>query len=90
MAIQLIGATMCCLRRTSWASTFTPSRLTDLLEPLDRSVFGSVKAEYRAVYRMDIPRRGDKRMSKAHFAAYLIREWELVSHQCDPPPPGVL
>jgi hypothetical protein len=48
---------------------FIPSGLTDLLQPLDRSVFGALKAEYRAIYRMDMSQREDRRMTKADFAA---------------------
>jgi hypothetical protein len=58
---------------------FIPPGLTDLLQPLDRSVFGALQAEYRAIYRMDMSQREDRRMTKADFAAYLILAWELVS-----------
>ena len=58
---------------------FIPPGLTDLLQPLDRSVFGALKAERRAIYRRDMSMRDDKRMTKADFAAYLILAWELVS-----------
>ena len=58
---------------------FIPPGLTDLLQPLDRSVFGAFKAEYRAIYRRDMAQREDRRMTKADFAAYLILAWELVS-----------
>ena len=58
---------------------YIPPGLTDLLQPLDRSVFGALKAEYRAIYRMDMSQREDKRMTKADFAAYLVLAWELVS-----------
>jgi hypothetical protein len=58
---------------------FIPRGLMDLLQPLDRSVFGALKAEYRPIHRMDMSQREDKRMTKADFAAYLILAWELVS-----------
>jgi hypothetical protein len=46
---------------------------------LDRSVFGALKAEYRAIYRMGMSHREDRRMTKADFAAYPILAWDLVS-----------
>jgi hypothetical protein len=53
---------------------------------LDRSVFGALKAAYRAVYRMDMPQQDSKRITKADFAAYLILAWEPASdhaiHRC--------
>jgi hypothetical protein len=58
---------------------FIPPGLTDLLQPLDRSAFGALKAEYRAIYRMGMSQREDKRTTKADFAAYPIRARELVS-----------
>jgi hypothetical protein len=60
---------------------FIPPGLTDLLQPLDRSVFGALKAEYRAIYRMDMSQREGRRMTKADFAAHLIPAWELVSDE---------
>jgi hypothetical protein len=36
---------------------FIPPGLTDLLQPLDRSVFAALKAEYRAIYRVDMSQR---------------------------------
>jgi hypothetical protein len=76
---------------------FIPPRLTDPLQPLDRSVFGALKAEYRAIYRMDMSQREDKRMTKAGFGAYLIVAWELVSEgavrrewECFDPDTGAL
>jgi hypothetical protein len=57
---------------------FIPPGLTDLLQPLDRSVFGALKAEYRAIHRMDMCQGEDKWIAKADFAAYLILAWELV------------
>jgi hypothetical protein len=46
--------------------------LTDLLQPLDRSVFGALKVEYRDIYRYEMSQREVKRMAKADFAAILI------------------
>ena len=57
---------------------FMPPSLRDLLQALDRSVFGALKAEYWAMYRRDMSQREEKRMGKADFAAYLILAWELV------------
>jgi hypothetical protein len=73
MAVRTLAA------RLNIVLHFIPPGLTDLLQPLDRSVFGALKAEYRAIYRMDMSQRQDKRKTKADFAAYLILWWELVS-----------
>jgi hypothetical protein len=56
-----------------------PSGLTDIMQPLDRSVFGALKAEYRAIHRGDMAHREDKHMTKADFIAYLVLAWDLVS-----------
>jgi hypothetical protein len=53
--------------------------LTDILQPLDRAVFGALKAEYRAIYRYEMSQREDKAMTKADFAAYLLLAWVWVS-----------
>jgi hypothetical protein len=58
---------------------FMPPGLTDILQPLDRAIFGALKAEYRAIYRHEMSQREDKSMTKADFAAYLLLAWELVS-----------
>ena len=58
---------------------FIPPGLTDLLQPLDRAVFGALKAEYRAIYRYEMAQREDKRVKKADFAVFLVLAWELVS-----------
>jgi hypothetical protein len=58
---------------------FIPPSPTDLRQPLDRSVFGALKAEYRAIDRMDMSHKEDKRVTKADLAAHLILAWELVS-----------
>jgi hypothetical protein len=60
---------------------FIPPGLTDLLQPLDRSVFGALKAEYRAIYRNEMSQRQDKCVSKADFATFAIVAWELVSEE---------
>jgi hypothetical protein len=57
---------------------FIPPGLTDLLQPLDRSEFGALKAEYRAIYRNEMSERQDERVSKADFAAFAVLAWELV------------
>ena len=53
------------------------SGLTGLLRPLATSVFGALKAEYRAIYRRECPRG----RTKADFAAYLILAWERISER---------
>jgi hypothetical protein len=51
---------------------FIPPGLTDIMQPPGRSGFGTLKAEYHAVYRGGMPHREDKHMTKADFAAYPI------------------
>jgi hypothetical protein len=58
---------------------FMPPGLMDILQPLDRAVFGALKAEYRAIYRYEMSQREDKSMTKADFAAHLPLARELVS-----------
>jgi hypothetical protein len=60
---------------------FIPPGLTDVLRPLDRSVFGALKAKYRAIYRYEMSQREERRMTKADFAAFLILAWDLVSDE---------
>jgi hypothetical protein len=40
---------------------FIPPGLTDLQPPPDRIVLGALKAEYRAIYRVDMSQRRYKR-----------------------------
>jgi hypothetical protein len=51
---------------------FTPPGLMDIsiMQPLDRSAFGALKAEYRAICRGDMDHREGKHMTKADFGAY--------------------
>jgi hypothetical protein len=58
---------------------FLPPGLTDIMQPLDRSVSGAMKAEYRASYQASMAHREDKHMPKADFTAWLILAWDLVS-----------
>jgi hypothetical protein len=60
---------------------FIPPGLTELLQPLDRSISGALRAEYRAIYRDEMSQRQEKRMTKADCGAYLILAWDLVSDQ---------
>jgi hypothetical protein len=76
---------------------FIPPRLTDILQPLDRAVFGALKAEYRGIYRYERSEREGKSMTKADFAAFLLLAWELVPEdaihsgsECHRPDTGVL
>ena len=62
--------------------------LTDLLQPLDHSLFDGLRTECRAIDRMNMSQREDTRMTKADFAACLVLAWGLVSD--NPPPLGVL
>jgi hypothetical protein len=51
------------------------------MQPLDGSVFGAVKAEYRAIYRGDMAHREEKHMTKTDVTAYLMLAWDLVSEE---------
>jgi hypothetical protein len=44
---------------------FIPPGLTDILQPLDRALFGALKAEYRAICRFGMSQREDESMTKA-------------------------
>jgi hypothetical protein len=75
---------------------FIPPGQTDILRPLDRAVFGVLKAEHRAIYRYEMSQREDKSMTKADFAACVLLAWELVSEdaiyrgwECNRPDSGV-
>jgi hypothetical protein len=60
---------------------FIPPGLTGIIRPLDRSVFGALKAEYRPIYRGDMAHREDKHVTKADFTAHLVLTWDLVSEE---------
>jgi hypothetical protein len=51
---------------------FIPPEVTDLLQPLDRSVFGALKAEYLAIARYQMSQIEDKWVTEADFPAFLI------------------
>jgi hypothetical protein len=61
--IQDGDATDCCEDEMGMAGELgirthlIPAGLTDLLQPSGRSVFGALKAEYRAINSMDMPQR---------------------------------
>jgi hypothetical protein len=58
-----------------------PPSLTDIMQPLDRSASGFLRAEYRAIFRGDMAHREDKHMTRADFTAYLMLAWDLVSEE---------
>jgi hypothetical protein len=60
---------------------FMPPGLTDIMQPLDQSAFGALKAEYRALYRGDMTHREDNDMTNADFTAYLMLAWDLGSEE---------
>jgi hypothetical protein len=60
---------------------FISPGLTGIVQPLDRSVFGGLKAELRTIYRGNMAHREDKRMTKAEFTAYLMLACDLVSEE---------
>jgi hypothetical protein len=63
---------------------FIPRGLTDILQTLDRALFGALKAEYRGPYWYEMSQRGDKSLTKADFAASLLLAWVLVSEDAIP------
>jgi hypothetical protein len=65
--------------RSAAAIHFIPPGLTDIVQPLDRAVFGALKAGYRAIDRYEMSQKEDKSVTKADFAAYLLLAWELAS-----------
>jgi hypothetical protein len=60
---------------------FIPPGLTGVVQPVGRSVFGALKAEYRPIYRGDLAHREDKHVTKADFTAYLMLACDLVSEE---------
>jgi hypothetical protein len=54
---------------------------TDVMQPLDRIVFGALQAEYCAIYRGGMAHQEDKQMTKADFTAYLMLAWGLASEE---------
>jgi hypothetical protein len=58
---------------------FIPPGLTDELQPLDRFIFGAMKATRRRLYRMHSDWNPEVVMNKEMAAAFLIRAWEAVS-----------
>jgi hypothetical protein len=51
--------------------------LTDELQPLDRFVFGAMKANCRWMYRVQVAEEG--MMNKQVAASFLIRAWERIN-----------
>jgi hypothetical protein len=60
---------------------FIPPGLADLLQPLDRSVFGSLKRQYGAPHRHETSQKDDMSVTNADFAAYRILAGDSVSKQ---------
>jgi hypothetical protein len=60
---------------------FIPPGMTDELQPLDRYVFGVMKANCRRSYRPFCQANPDAPMDQRTAAAFLIRAWEYVSTQ---------
>jgi hypothetical protein len=58
---------------------FIPPGLTDEFQPLDRFVFGVMKANCRRMYRVHTAAEGV--MTKQTAAGFLVRAWEAVSSQ---------
>jgi hypothetical protein len=58
---------------------FIPPGLTDELQPLDRFVFGAMKATCRRLYRMHCDCNPAAHMNQEIATAFLIRAWEGVS-----------
>jgi hypothetical protein len=58
---------------------FIPPGLTDELQPLDRFVFGVMKATCRRLYRLHCDGNPGAKMNWHTATAFLIRAWEAVS-----------
>ena len=57
---------------------FVPAGLTDQVQPLDRYVFGSLKAIYHRIYREGLARGAFTKVGKKNFLALLIASWGQV------------
>ena len=57
---------------------FVPAGLTDQMQPLDRYVFGSLKAIYHRIYREGLARGAFTKVGKKNFLALLIASWGQV------------
>jgi hypothetical protein len=60
---------------------FIPPGMTDELQPLDRYVFGVMKANCRQSYRRFIQANPEAVVDQQIAAGFLIRAWESVSTQ---------
>jgi hypothetical protein len=58
---------------------FVPSGLTDEWQPLDRAVFGVVKAISRRLYREKMADRHTEMLTRAEAAQMLMEAWGLVT-----------
>jgi hypothetical protein len=58
---------------------FISPGLTDKLQPLDRFVFGAMKATCRRLYRLERECNSGTKIDQEIAAAFLVRAWEAVS-----------
>jgi hypothetical protein len=59
---------------------FIPAGLTDEWQPLDRAVFGVVKAISRRLYREEMFDQMFERVNKRKATEMLLEAWSRVSH----------
>jgi hypothetical protein len=69
---------------------FIPPGLTDILQPLDRAVFGALKAEYRAIHRYEMSQREDQSFDKGRYCCVPAAGVEAGVGGGDPPRLGML
>jgi hypothetical protein len=63
---------------------FVPAGLTDMVQPLDRDVFGTLKSIYHRMYREGINSGVFQRVGKKDFVTLPIAAWDLVPEAAMP------
>jgi hypothetical protein len=58
---------------------FIPTGATDSMQPLDRYVFGAMKASCRRVCRSRVAEEGLAKLNKRDFILHLPASWEAVN-----------
>jgi hypothetical protein len=58
---------------------FIPAGATDTMQPLDRYVFGAMKASYRRIYMRRLAEHGPRKLTKRDFLIQLMAAWEAVN-----------
>jgi hypothetical protein len=58
---------------------FLPAGATDSMQPLDRYVFGAMKASHRRIYRARVSAVGLRKLGKRDFILHLLGAWDAVN-----------